>query len=158
MYYYYYLFLMNSRFDIVEMDHGDGLMHRHMEIKISGLEKVMVIHKILIYLFIKSCNYIFNYFSFVWCLCFLKHCYTDMCNHEIRRPSPSLNLITWRCFVNCASCIKLRNFKKDVKGEVLSELSANVSTAKRTYYHDKINNSPNSRMLFKTFSSLLHQI
>ncbi len=33
--------------------------------------------------------------------------------------------------------------------------SANVSTVKRTYYHDKINNSPNSRMLFKTFSSLL---
>jgi len=36
-----------------------------------------------------------------------------------------------------------------------SDFSANVSTAKRTYYHDKINNSPNSRMLFKTFSSLL---
>ncbi len=34
------------------------------------------------------------------------------------------------------------------------DFSANVSTAKRTYYHDKINNSPNSRMLFKTFSSL----
>ncbi len=38
---------------------------------------------------------------------------------------------------------------------LLSDFSANVSTAKRTYYHDKINNSPNSRMLFKTFSSLL---
>ncbi len=37
---------------------------------------------------------------------------------------------------------------------LLSDFSANVSTAKRTYYHDKINNSPNSRMLFKTFSSL----
>ncbi len=36
-----------------------------------------------------------------------------------------------------------------------TDLSANVSTAKRTYYHDKINNSPNSRMLFKTFSSIL---
>ncbi len=36
-----------------------------------------------------------------------------------------------------------------------SDFSANVSTAKRTYYHDRINNSPNSRMLFKTFSSLL---
>ncbi len=36
-----------------------------------------------------------------------------------------------------------------------SDFSANVSTAKRTYYHDKINNSPNSRMLFKIFSSLL---
>ncbi len=32
---------------------------------------------------------------------------------------------------------------------------ANVSPAKRTYYHDKINNLPDSRMLFKTFSSLL---
>ncbi len=38
---------------------------------------------------------------------------------------------------------------------LLSDFSANVSTAKRTYYHDKINNSPNSHMLFKTFSSLL---
>ncbi len=38
---------------------------------------------------------------------------------------------------------------------LLSDFSANVSTAKRTYYYDKINNSPNSRMLFKTFSSLL---
>ncbi len=38
---------------------------------------------------------------------------------------------------------------------LLSDFSANVSTAKRTYYHDKINNSPISRMLFKTFSSLL---
>ncbi len=38
---------------------------------------------------------------------------------------------------------------------LLSDFSANVSTAKRTYYHDKTNNSPNSRMLFKTFSSLL---
>ncbi len=38
---------------------------------------------------------------------------------------------------------------------LLSDFSANVSTAKRTYYHDKINNSPNSRMLFKAFSSLL---
>ncbi len=33
---------------------------------------------------------------------------------------------------------------------LLSDFSANISTAKRTYYHDKINNSPNSRMLFKT--------
>ncbi len=38
---------------------------------------------------------------------------------------------------------------------LLSDFSANVSTAKRTYYQDKINNSPNSRMLFKTFASLL---
>ncbi len=38
---------------------------------------------------------------------------------------------------------------------LLSDFSANVSTGKITYYHDKINNSPNSRMLFKTFSSLL---
>ncbi len=38
---------------------------------------------------------------------------------------------------------------------LLSDFSANVSTAKRTYYHDKMNNSPNSRKLFKTFSSLL---
>ncbi len=38
---------------------------------------------------------------------------------------------------------------------LLSDFSANVSTARRTYYQDKINNSPNSRMLFKTFSSLL---
>lgn len=26
-------FLMNSHFDKVEIDNGDGLMHRHMEIK-----------------------------------------------------------------------------------------------------------------------------
>ncbi len=38
---------------------------------------------------------------------------------------------------------------------LLSDFSDNVSIAKRTYYHNKINNSPNSRMLFKTFSSLL---
>ncbi len=38
---------------------------------------------------------------------------------------------------------------------LLSDFSANVSTSKRTYYHDKINNSPNSRMLFKTFSYTL---
>ncbi len=38
---------------------------------------------------------------------------------------------------------------------LLYDFSANVSTVKRTYYHDKINNSPNSRMLFKTFSCLL---
>ncbi len=38
---------------------------------------------------------------------------------------------------------------------LLSDFSANLSTAKRTYYHNKINNSTNSRMLFKTFSSLL---
>ncbi len=38
---------------------------------------------------------------------------------------------------------------------LLSDFSANVSTAKRTYYHDKINDSPNSHMVFKTFSSLL---
>ncbi len=37
---------------------------------------------------------------------------------------------------------------------LLSDFSANVSTAKRTYYHDKVNNSPNSHMLFKTYSSL----
>ncbi len=41
---------------------------------------------------------------------------------------------------------------------LLSDFSANVSIAKSTYYHhDKINNSPNSRMLFKTFPSFLHQ-
>ncbi len=38
---------------------------------------------------------------------------------------------------------------------LLSDLSANISTAKRTYHHDKINNSPNTCMLFKTFSSLI---
>ncbi len=38
---------------------------------------------------------------------------------------------------------------------LLTDFSANVSTAKRTYYHDKINNSPNSRMLFKKKLSLL---
>ncbi len=48
---------------------------------------------------------------------------------------------------------------------LLSDFSANVSNAKRTYYHDKINNSPNSRMLFKRFPPsfvlllpLLHQL
>ncbi len=38
---------------------------------------------------------------------------------------------------------------------LLSSFSANVSIAKRTYYHNKINNLSNSRMLFKIFSSLL---
>ncbi|KAL1250335.1 hypothetical protein QQF64_021340 [Cirrhinus molitorella] len=38
---------------------------------------------------------------------------------------------------------------------LLSSFSANVSTAKSTYYHNKINNCPDSRTLFKTFSSLL---
>ncbi len=38
---------------------------------------------------------------------------------------------------------------------LFSDFSVNVSTPKRTYYHDKIINSPNSRMLFKTVSSLL---
>ncbi len=38
---------------------------------------------------------------------------------------------------------------------LLPDFYANVSTAKRTYYHDKINNLPNTHMLFKTFSSLL---
>ncbi len=37
----------------------------------------------------------------------------------------------------------------------LSSFSANVSTAKTTYYHNKINNCSDSRVLFKTFSSLL---
>ncbi len=37
----------------------------------------------------------------------------------------------------------------------LSSFSANVSTAKTTYYHNKINNCSDSRALFKTFSSLL---
>ncbi len=37
----------------------------------------------------------------------------------------------------------------------LSSFSANVSTAKMTYYHNKINNCSDSRALFKTFSSLL---
>ncbi len=37
----------------------------------------------------------------------------------------------------------------------LSSFSANVSTAKTTYYHNKINNCSDSRTLFKTFSSLL---
>ncbi len=36
----------------------------------------------------------------------------------------------------------------------LSSFSANVSTAKMTYYHNKINNCSDSRALFKTFSSL----
>ncbi len=39
---------------------------------------------------------------------------------------------------------------------LLPNFSANVSTAKRTYYHDRINNSSNSRMLFKAFSSFLY--
>ncbi len=37
----------------------------------------------------------------------------------------------------------------------LSSFSANVFTAKTTYYHNKINNCSDSRALFKTFSSLL---
>ncbi len=43
----------------------------------------------------------------------------------------------------------------NVYQSLLSSFSANVSTAKRTYRHNKINNSSNSCMLFKTFSSLL---
>ncbi len=38
---------------------------------------------------------------------------------------------------------------------LLSSFSTNVSTAKMTYYHDKISNCSDSRTLFKTFSSLL---
>ncbi len=38
---------------------------------------------------------------------------------------------------------------------LLSSISANVATAKTTYYHNKINNCSDSRSLFKTFSSLL---
>ncbi|KAL1255349.1 hypothetical protein QQF64_013410 [Cirrhinus molitorella] len=38
---------------------------------------------------------------------------------------------------------------------LLSSFSADVSTAKSTYYHNKINNCPDSRTPFKTFSSLL---
>uniref|UniRef100_A0A8C1KNK5 HD domain-containing protein n=1 Tax=Cyprinus carpio TaxID=7962 RepID=A0A8C1KNK5_CYPCA len=43
----------------------------------------------------------------------------------------------------------------NVYQSLLCSFSANVSTAKRTYYHNKIKNLSNSRMLFKTFSSLL---
>ncbi len=43
----------------------------------------------------------------------------------------------------------------NVHQSLLSSFFANVSTAKRTYYHNKINNSCNSRMFFKTFSTLL---
>uniref|UniRef100_A0A8C2CBY5 HD domain-containing protein n=1 Tax=Cyprinus carpio TaxID=7962 RepID=A0A8C2CBY5_CYPCA len=43
----------------------------------------------------------------------------------------------------------------NVYQSLLSSFSANVSTAKRTYYRNKIKNLSNSRMLFKTFSSLL---
>ncbi len=48
-----------------------------------------------------------------------------------------------------------RDISIAVYQSLLPFFSANVSTAKRTYYHNKINNSSNSRMLFKTFSSLL---
>ncbi len=43
----------------------------------------------------------------------------------------------------------------NVYQSLLSFFSANVSIAKRTCYHNKINSSSNSWMLFKTFSSLL---
>ncbi len=43
----------------------------------------------------------------------------------------------------------------NVYQSLLSSFSANLSTAKRTYYHNKINNSSNYRMLFNTFSLLL---
>uniref|UniRef100_A0A8C1RWH7 Reverse transcriptase domain-containing protein n=1 Tax=Cyprinus carpio TaxID=7962 RepID=A0A8C1RWH7_CYPCA len=39
---------------------------------------------------------------------------------------------------------------------LLSSFSANVFTAKTSYYHDKINNCCDARTLFKTFSSLLN--
>ncbi len=41
----------------------------------------------------------------------------------------------------------------NVYQSLLSSFSTNVSIAKRTYYHNKINNSFKSCMLFKTFSS-----
>ncbi len=41
----------------------------------------------------------------------------------------------------------------NVYQSLLSSFSTNVSIAKRTYYHNKINNYFNSCMLFKTFSS-----
>ncbi|KAI2667088.1 hypothetical protein H4Q32_031053 [Labeo rohita] len=38
---------------------------------------------------------------------------------------------------------------------LLSSFSAQVHTAKSSYFHTKINNAPNTRYLFKTFNSLL---
>ncbi len=62
-------------------------------------------------------------------------------------PYPFCSPVVWRKSQNPTDLNLYRS--------LLSDFSANVSTAKRTYYHDKINNSPNSRILFKTFSSLL---
>ncbi len=56
--------------------------------------------------------------------------------------------------------MKLLNFSHTFQSHLqyqshLSSFSANVSTAKMTYYHNKINNCSDSRALFKAFSSLL---
>uniref|UniRef100_A0A9J7YHT7 Reverse transcriptase domain-containing protein n=1 Tax=Cyprinus carpio carpio TaxID=630221 RepID=A0A9J7YHT7_CYPCA len=52
---------------------------------------------------------------------------------------------------------KLRNSTDlSVYQSLLSSFSANVFTAKTSYYHDKINNCCDARTLFTTFSSLLN--
>ncbi len=52
-------------------------------------------------------------------------------------------------------CLLIHSTDLSVYQSHLSSFSANVSTAKMTYYHNKINNCSDSRALFKTFSSLL---
>ncbi len=79
------------------------------------------------------------------------------------RPARTTPSAPWLSDVLCEHRSKLRAAERvwrksqnptdlNLYRSLLSDFSANVSTAKRTYYHDKINNSPNSRMLFKTFS------
>ncbi len=69
-------------------------------------------------------------------------------------PMFSVNIVlTKGCREEMAQIQKL--YRPSVYQSHLSSFSANVSTAKMTYYHNKINNCSDSRALFKTFSSLL---
>ncbi len=82
------------------------------------------------------------------------------------RPARTTPSAPWLSDVLCEHRSKLRAAERvwcksqnptdlNVYQSLLSSFSANVSIAKRTYYHNKINNPSNSRMLFKTLSSLL---
>ncbi len=79
------------------------------------------------------------------------------------RPAYTIPSAPWLSVILREHCSKLRAAERvwcksqnptdlNFYRSLLSDFSASVSTAKRTYYHDKINNS---RMFFKTFCSFL---
>ncbi len=95
----------------------------------------------------------------------LTSCLDTFC-HISSKPACTTLSAPWLSDVLCEHRSKLRAAERvwrklqnptdlNLYRSLLSDFSANVSTAKSTYYHDKINNLSNSRMLFKTFSSLL---